>query len=159
MSMLIEGRIWKDGTMWLAESEIADVVTQGKTRTEAATMLADAIESLVNREGFKVTVRDESREMGTVTIAANEPAALVALVLRRQRIASGLSLSQVAERLGQSSKTAYARYEQGNVMPSLEKVDELLRAVAPDAAIVLGKRMPAKSAPHRRGEAKGRARA
>jgi ribosome-binding protein aMBF1 (putative translation factor) len=118
-------------------------------------MLADAIESLVNREGFKVTVRDADPEAGTVTIEANEPAALVALVLRRQRVASGLSLSQVVERLGQSSKTAYARYEQGDVMPSIDKIDELLRAVAPDAAIMIGKRLPAKSAgSQRRGEAR-----
>jgi hypothetical protein len=31
-------------------------------------------------------------------------------------------------------------------LPSIEKVDELLRAVSPDATIVLGKRAPAKSA-------------
>lgn len=142
--MLIDGRIWKDGTWWIAESAIADVMTQGKTRTEAAAMLADAIESLVDRDGFKVTVRDEDRDAGTVTIEANESAALVALVLRRQRVASGLSLAQAAERLGQSSKTAYARYEQGDVLPSIEKVEELLRAVSPNAAIMIGTRAPAK---------------
>lgn len=157
--MMIEGRIWKDGTWWLAEAEIADVMTQGKTRTEAAMMLGDAIESLVNRSGFKVTVRDEDRGAGTVTIEANEPAALAALVLRRQREVQGLSLSQVAERLGQTSKTAYARYEQGNVLPSLEKFDELLRAVAPDVSIVIGKRLPAKSSPSRRSDGQKKARA
>lgn len=153
--MLIEGRIWKDGTWWLAQSEIADVMTQGKTRTEAAMMLADAIESLVDRKGFKLTVRDVDREAGTVTIEANEPSVLAALVLRRQREAHGLSLAQVVERLGQTSKTAYARYEQGEVLPSIEKFDELLRAVSPNAAIVIGTRLPPKPAPsQRRGEAR-----
>ncbi|HEY3745895.1 MAG TPA: helix-turn-helix transcriptional regulator [Gemmatimonadaceae bacterium] len=137
--MMIAGRIWKDASWWLAESEIADVVTQGKTRTEAAAMLADATESLVDRSRFKVTVRDApSAGNGGVTIEANDPAALVALVLRRQRQASGLSLADVVEKLGQTSKTAYARYEQGDAMPSMEKFEELLRAVSPRAAVVIG---------------------
>lgn len=137
--MLIAGRIWKDGAWWLAESEIADVATQGKTRTEAAAMLADAIESLANRPGFKVTVRDApSAGEGGVTLEANDSAALVALVLRRQREANGLSLSQVAEALGQSSKTAYARYEQGHSVPTIEKFEELLRAVSSNAAVIIG---------------------
>ena len=137
--MMIAGRIWKDGSWWLAESEIADVITQGKTRTEAAAMLADAIESLVDRSSFRVTVRDApSAGDGGVTVEANDPAALVALVLRRQRQASGLSLADVVEKLGQTSKTAYARYEQGDVMPSMEKFEELLRAVSPRAAVVIG---------------------
>ena len=54
--MMIAGRIWKDGSWWLAESEIADVITQGKTRTEAAAMLADAIESLVDRSSFSLSI-------------------------------------------------------------------------------------------------------
>lgn len=137
--MLIAGRIWKDGTWWLAESEIADVITQGKTRADAAAMLADAVESLANRPSFKVTVRDAPASgAGAVTIEANEPAALVALVLRRQREAHGLSLGQAAAALGQSSRNAYARYEQGAATPTLEKFEELLRAVAPNAAVVVG---------------------
>jgi hypothetical protein len=141
--MMIAGRIWKDGSWWLAESEIADVITQGKTRTEAAAMLADAIESLVDRSSFRVTVRDApSAGDGGVTIEANDPAALVALVLRRQRQVSGLSLADVAEKLGQTSKTAYARYEQGDAMPSMEKFEELLRAVSPTATVIIGTQAP-----------------
>lgn len=135
MSISIDGRIWKDGTWWLAESPIADVMTQGKTRSEAGMMLADAIESLVNVKGFKVTVSDVGG--GDVRVEANDPAVLVALVLKRQREAHGLSLADVAAALDQSSKTAYARYEQGKTVPSIEKLHELLHAVAPDAAIVL----------------------
>jgi hypothetical protein len=145
--MLIAGRIWKDGQWWLAESAIADVMTQGKTRTEAAAMLADAVESLVNRPGFKVMVRDApSAGDGGVTLEASDPALLAALVLRRQREANGLSLSQAAEALGQTSKTAYARYEQGQTVPTIEKFEELLRAVSPEAAVIIGTRAPTKKA-------------
>jgi transcriptional regulator with XRE-family HTH domain len=37
----------------------------------------------------------------------------------------------VARRLGSRSKTAYARYEQGRTVPTVEKLFELLAAVAP----------------------------
>ena len=44
--------------------------------------------------------------------------------------------SEAAERLGQRSRNAYARYEQGRAMPSVEKLEQLLRAIAPDQRIV-----------------------
>jgi len=52
-------------------------------------------------------------------------------MLRRQREKRGVSLSEVAHRLGSRSKTAYARYEQGRAVPTVKKLFELLAAVAP----------------------------
>mgnify|MGYP001584272519 CR=1 FL=1 len=66
--MMITGRLWKDGTWWLAESEIADVRTQGRSRKDAALMLADAFETLIDRPGCKVTVSGYGRTSGEVTI-------------------------------------------------------------------------------------------
>ena len=60
----------------------------------------------------------------------------MALLLRRQRESRGLTLAEAAERLGQRSKNAYARYEQGKAMPTVEKLEELLQAIAPDQRIV-----------------------
>ena len=45
-------------------------------------------------------------------------------------------LGQAADRLGQRSRNAYARYEQGKAMPSVEKLEQLLKAIAPDQRIV-----------------------
>jgi transcriptional regulator with XRE-family HTH domain len=45
-------------------------------------------------------------------------------------------LAQAAERLGQRSRNAYARYEQGKSMPTVEKLEQLLSAIAPDQKIV-----------------------
>jgi transcriptional regulator with XRE-family HTH domain len=58
-------------------------------------------------------------------------------MLRRQREKHGLSLAEVARRLGARSKTAYARYEQGRSVPTVEKLFELLAAVAPGEEFVL----------------------
>ena len=63
---------------------------------------------------------------------------MVSLLLRRQRQQSGLTLAQVAERLEAKSRNAYARYEQGVSVPTVDKLDELLRAIAPDRPILVG---------------------
>lgn len=138
--MMITGRLWKDGTWWLAESEIADVCTQGRSRKDAALMLADAFETLIDRPGCKVTVTGYGRAGGEVTIEASEPAALAAFVLQRLRQSSGKSLSQVAQVMGRASKNAYARYEQGLAVPTIAMFDDLLRAVSDDTTLIIGSR-------------------
>jgi len=89
----------------------------------------------VNRPGFSVTVHPGKR--GDFEVSSNDPRGLISLFLRRQRERSGLSLSEAATRLGAKSRNAYARYEQGISMPSLEKLTELYQAVAPGKDIVL----------------------
>ena len=146
--MMITGRLWKDGRWWLAESEIADVCTQGRSRKDAARMLADAFETLLDRPSCKVTVTDHGRADGDVTIEASEPAALAAFVLQRLRQTSGKSLSEVAHAMGRSSKNAYARYEQGRAVPTIEMFDDLLRAVSDDTTLIIGsRRLGAKKLP------------
>jgi transcriptional regulator with XRE-family HTH domain len=138
--MVITGRIAKEpGIWWSAEAPVAGVYTQGKSRKDAERMLADALESLINRPGFKVTITSGG-EAGSVFVEANEPAALAAYVLKHQREAHDLSLADVAKLLGVSSRTNYARYEQGKSVPTLDKFVELLHAIAPEMAVVVGPR-------------------
>ena len=79
-------------------------------------------------------------------IEASEPATLAAYVLQRLRERGGLSLSQVAATMGRASKNAYARYEQGVAVPTIEKFDELLRAVSADTTLIIGPRTARKPA-------------
>jgi hypothetical protein len=91
------GHVFKCGKFWAIEVPILDVVSQGRTKTEAYEMIADAIESLVDRKGFKVRVfRGEGEEF---EIGASDQTLLAALLLRRERLKSGMSLAEVAERL------------------------------------------------------------
>ncbi|MBW1798262.1 MAG: helix-turn-helix transcriptional regulator [Deltaproteobacteria bacterium] len=133
--MRFYGKVYKDGKFWLAEVPILDAMTQGHTRKEAFVMVKDLLETLVNRPGFSVTVHPGKH--GDFEVSSIDPRGLISLFLRRQRERSGLSLSEAAERLGAKSRNAYARYEQGTSMPSLEKLTELYQAVAPGKDIVL----------------------
>jgi DNA-binding XRE family transcriptional regulator len=133
--MRFYGKVYKDGKFWLAELPLFDAMTQGRTRKEAYAMVADLLESLANRQDFKVTVHPGKH--GDFEVSSTDSRILISLFLRRQRERSGLSLSEAAERLGAKSRNAYARYERGTSMPSLEKLTELYQAVAPGNDIVL----------------------
>ncbi len=133
--MRFYGKVYKDGKFWLAEVPLLDAMTQSHTRKGAFVMVKDLLETLVNRPGFSVTVHPGKH--GDLEVSSNDPRGLISLFLRRQRERSGLSLSEAAVRLGAKSRNAYARYERGTSMPSLEKLTELYQAVAPGKDIVL----------------------
>jgi transcriptional regulator with XRE-family HTH domain len=134
----LDGRIWRDGRLWVAEVPMLDAMTQGRTEAECLQMMADLVETMAGRKGFRATVSLEAG--GEIEVGTNDPAALVAVLLRRQREKHGLSLADVALRLGARSKTAYARYEQGGSVPTVAKFFELLAAVVPGARFVLEER-------------------
>jgi hypothetical protein len=133
--MRFAGRVYKDGKFWLAEVPVLDAMTQGRTRAEAFAMVADLLETLVDRPGFMVRVHPGNGDH--FEVSAPDMRLLIGLLLRRQRERSGLSLAAVATRLGAKSRNAYARYERGTSLPTIEKLDALLLAVSPDRDIVL----------------------
>ena len=132
--MRFPGRIKKDGRYWLVEIPAFDAVTQGRTKREAFSMAADLIETMADTKGFRATVYPTGGM--SFEVGANRLGVLLALLLRRQRERQGLTLADAAQRLGQRSKNAYARYEQGKTMPTVEKLEQLLAAIAPGQRIV-----------------------
>ena len=98
-------------------------------------MIADWLETMVNRKGFHAHVFPTAKN--AFEVSGNDAAAMTALLLRRRREASGASLRDVAKRLGASSRNAYARYERGDAVPSLEKLDALLKAASPEGDFVI----------------------
>ena len=96
-------------------------------------MISDWFVTVAGRKGFSVDIHPVGK--GTFEVSSSNARTMVGLLLQRQK--SGLSLAQAAQRLGAKSRNAYARYEQGASVPTVEKLDELLRAVAPGREIVL----------------------
>jgi len=133
--MRLAGKIFKAGKYWAIEVPVLGVVTQGRTRKEAFEMIADAIESLANHKDFKIDVysgKGDYFELGSADVAG-----LIAFLLKRQRTKHGLTLAEVAKRLGAKSNNTYARYEQGKSVPTIEKLNRLLAAVSPEKDFVL----------------------
>lgn len=133
--MRFYGKVYKDGKFWLAEVPILDAMTQGHTQKEAYAMVEDLLETLTNRPGFSVKVHPG--EHGDFEVSSSDTRGMISLLLRRQRERSGLSLAEAAARLGAKSRNAYARYERGTSVPTVEKLNELLQAVSPGQDFVL----------------------
>lgn len=133
--MRFEGRLIRDGKFWLAEIPLLEAMTQGRTRKEALFMIADWLESMVDRKGFQATVFPRGK--AEFEVAGTDAAAMTALLLRRRREASGRSLREIADRLGASSRNSYARYERGEAVPTVEKLDALLKAASPTSDFVI----------------------
>ena len=134
--MRFQGRVFKDGRHWLAEVAVFDALTQGRTRGDALDMISDWFETMMGSTSGSVrTIAVNRTDFEVATADAKK---MISLLLRRQRQKSGLSLADAAARLGAKSRNAYARYEQGRTVPTVAKLDELLKAIAPDRDLLVG---------------------
>jgi hypothetical protein len=133
--MRLAGRLARSGRFWVVEVPVLHVSTQGHTRKEAYEMIADAVETLVDKPGFTLEVHPGAG--GYLEVGSRDEATLIAFMLRRQRLMSGLTLVEVARRLGARSHNSYARYEQGRCVPTIEKLTELLAALSDGHDLVL----------------------
>ena len=135
--MKIEGKLEKKAgeKMWGVDIPEIGIFTQGRTKKEACQMAKEAIELVVNLEGFKVTI--EPAQNNNFFVVPNNAGPIFAMILRQKRIEHGLSMRDVASRLGQSSPNSYGRYENGKNIPTIEKFDELLAAIDPGLSSVL----------------------
>jgi DNA-binding XRE family transcriptional regulator/predicted RNase H-like HicB family nuclease len=137
MCIKFEGRLFKSGKYWPVTVPSLGVTTQGKSKKDAYFMIKDAIELLIYRRGFKVNVipLNDDRFVLFANSKTNDKY-LVAMMLKNQRFNAGLTIQQVADRLG-VTKHAYAQYEQARALPSLTKIEEFLRAMNKKAHVVL----------------------
>ena len=98
-------------------------------------MIVDWFATMVDRKDFSVRIHSTGGD--DFEVSSDDSRTMISLLLQRQRQKAGLTLAQAAQRLGAKSRNAYARYEQGVSVPTVEKLDELLRAIAPDRDIVV----------------------
>jgi DNA-binding XRE family transcriptional regulator len=102
-----------------------EAFSQARTKAEALKMAESLVDDLAGRSlGTKAHFKDDR-----ILVQSEDAAGLIALVLRQKRNRAGLTLQEMAKRLGSTSPNSYARYEQGHAMPSVAVLDRLLRAV------------------------------
>lgn len=121
--MVLEGRVFKDKSLWLSEIPALDAMTQGRSKKEAIEMVADWIRSIINDPNLEVSVIERQ---GLLFVELPVTAPVIALLLQKNRERQGLSVREMAERLGFKSHNAYAQYERGKVEPSLSQLERFL---------------------------------
>lgn len=141
--MRFAGNVAKEGKWWAIEVPDLGAFSQGKTKREAYMMIRDAVESMIDKPGFRLDVHPG--QSGYFEVGSSDDATLVAFFLKQQRGLSGKTLEQVVRNLGQTSVNAYARYEQGASVPTVDKLARLLRALEPNTDFVLTKSVLTKS--------------
>ncbi|HLG20534.1 MAG TPA: helix-turn-helix transcriptional regulator [Bdellovibrionota bacterium] len=132
--MTFEGRIYppeKGERYWEVKIPDLGVFTQGKSEKDAYAMAVDAVETVVDQKGFRVEIRPFGD--GRFLLLAKHPAPLIGRWLQRLRTEKGLTVRQAARRMGSVSPEAWSRYESGRASPTIDKLTQLLRAVAPEA--------------------------
>lgn len=137
MCIKFEGKTFKHGKFWPISIPALGVYTQGLSKKDALFMLKDALELIVYRKGFSVRVGLlPGNRVIVQTERAEDDKHLIALLLKNQRAEHGLSIQEVANRLG-VSKHAYAQYEQARATPGLSKIEEFISAMNKHVHVVL----------------------
>jgi predicted transcriptional regulator len=132
-----EGKLLKEIKYWAGYVSALDVYTQGKSKKDALAKVQEAVELLVNRNGFAVNIHPlPNNQFVLRTKRTEDDKYLISLMLKNQRAKYGLSLQEVANRLG-VSKNAYAQYEQARAVPSITKVEEFIHAMSHQVHVVL----------------------
>lgn len=128
--MTFGGKVYKGKKFWISESETLDAMTQGTSKGNAIEMLIDWIRLEVDKPGVKVKIVE--CPTGNLTIETSHDAAVVGVILRRERARRGLSVREVARLLGSKNPNSYAAYESGKREPSVSKFEELLHTLNPE---------------------------
>lgn len=127
---MFRGRLFKERKFWMIEVPDLDLMTQGYSKEEAYFMLDDLVKELLEMPELKLDIaRHRNNTFLLDTKDEESEKALIALMLRRQRIKAGLSLDQMAKLLGARSKNTYARYEHGTSVPSHLMLRRIFRAM------------------------------
>jgi len=125
--MILEGTLTKDGKLWMSDIPFLDLQSQGKTRKEASKMASSAIKDLIDKRGFKTkAIVMKGNKFG---IKVDDIKPVIALFLQRMRMTEGLTLDDMRKRLRNSSNNAYAQYEQGRALPSIELLNKFVSAM------------------------------
>ena len=133
--MKIEGTLKKVGKWYAVEIPMLLIHTQGATRKEALEMAKDAVETVVDSQGFEASVLEITD--AKFLIGGNDDSLFAAAILRQQRGAKGLSVRDVAAALGSSSPNSYGRYESGDTKLTLQKFSQFLSVILDDQEAVL----------------------
>lgn len=144
MYIEFEGRLIKSGSWYAAEVPALLVHTQGKSQKKAIQMVNDAIEELLMDVGVKdfepklTSWTDRTNLEFSVLLPFSKQS--IVFILRQLRGHKEMSLADVANEMGLSSKNsiaAYEKYGKDGREPTIGKLADFFKVYEIDAQIRL----------------------
>jgi len=136
MGVKFEGVLSREGKWYAVGVPALEVWSQGKNRADAFRMIREAVELSMERSiEVEVLPMAGNRFVLRAKDSQNDRY-LVAMMLKNHRAKSGLSLSQVADRL-KIARSTYAQYEQARSLPSVGKIETYISAMGGCDHVVL----------------------
>jgi predicted RNase H-like HicB family nuclease len=120
---------------WPVEIPALGIHTQGKSKKDAYAMAKDAIETIADDKKLELSVVPTGELTFNLEVSSSKE--LISIILRHLRLSRDRKIVDISKRLGSNSPNAYARYERGEVMPSLDRLTDLIEAIDPDMETIL----------------------
>ena len=143
--MKVWGEIYKDKKtgLFVIKLPIVEAITQDDTVEGAVEAIREVIELYDENLTFSLTLHDNK----SFYLTTDDTKSFLALVIKKQREAQGISLSSVAEKLGYSSRNSVYDYESGKTEPTFKKFSDLLGSLDLDLEINIVKSKKGKMNP------------
>lgn len=132
--MKLLGNYYKDGNFWISEIPFISLMDQGKTKASSLKMIKSAIEELMKESKLKCEIVDIGS--GRFVLSSKDVKLLTCFVLKRIREAQGLSMREVATKLGLKSHTEYARHESGLTAMTVETFNRYIEALTDKELVI-----------------------
>jgi hypothetical protein len=135
--MLVEGRCHKVGNQWIGEVPFFQSVFSTRPGEERESLFEN-IKSSADEIGTEIRLHSEDGD--TFMLEIDDISPILPMILKRIRIKKRLSIGEVTKLLGFNSRNSYAQYEYGKTKLTLNKFEEIVKAMAPDYQLVLSRR-------------------
>lgn len=125
---------------WLLEIPDLELATQAESLDDVLPMAEDMLQLMFEETDISFIVGWESKSSGRFSIGTENVDALLAFIMKRKRKEAGVSLVELAKRLGFASHNAIAAYEQATRSPTVEKLAEIAEGLGYELVISLKKK-------------------
>lgn len=131
--MLVKGKVWKEGNLWLSEVKHLDLLSQSKSKQGSMKLLLEQIEERYDfdKSFFSIHVISNT-EFG---ITSKTVSAIVPLILKGLRNQHGLSIQDVATKLSFKSRSSYFKYETGERSISIDQFERIVEAISGNSIV------------------------
>ena len=118
-----------------------ELYTQAESLDDALEMARDVIKLMFKEAGIKSFAVDwENKDAGSFSVRTSDIDGLLAFVMKRKRHEAGITLQELAKKMGFKSHNSVAAYEMADRSPTVGKFAEIAEGLGYELVISLQKK-------------------